>query len=110
MGALTPIYGLRAYGEEFPIEASISQAEVAGRKIFSVILRDISERVQAEEELRQQAKLLDLAPVLVRDVQNRIVFWSSGLEKLYQYSKQEAEGSVSHFLLHTEFPVPMEEI
>lgn len=110
MGALTPIYGLRANGEEFPIEASISQAEVTGRKIFSVILRDVSERVQVEEELRQQAKLLDLAPVLVRDMQNRIVFWSSALEKLYNYSKREAEGSVSHFLLHTEFPVQVEEI
>jgi PAS domain S-box-containing protein len=110
MGALTPIYGLRANGEEFPIEASISQAQIGGQKIFSVILRDISERNRVEEALRQQASLLDLAPVLVRDMQSHIVFWSSGLEKLYNYSKSEAVGSISHHLLHSEFPIPLEQI
>ncbi len=58
MGALTPLTGLRANGEEFPIEASISQVEVAGQKTFKVILRDITERKQAEEALRAGAARL----------------------------------------------------
>jgi PAS domain S-box-containing protein len=110
MGALAPIYGLRSDGEEFAIEASISQAHVGGQRIFSVILRDITERNRTEEALRQQASLLDLAPVLVRDMQSRIVFWSSGLEKLYNYSRAEAQGRISHELLHTEFPEPLAQI
>ena len=44
---------LRADGEEFPIEGTISQVEVAGQKLYTVILRDINERKKAEEELRQ---------------------------------------------------------
>lgn len=52
MGALDAISGLRSNGEEFPIEASISQVEVAGQKLSTVILRDISERKRAEEALR----------------------------------------------------------
>jgi PAS domain S-box-containing protein len=109
-GEVAPIYGLRSDGEEFPIEASISQAEVQGQRIFSVILRDVSERSRADEALRQQAKLLDLAPVLVLDRQNRIVFWSSSLEKLYGYSREQAVGRISRDLLQTEFPAPIAQI
>jgi PAS domain S-box-containing protein len=110
MGVLIPIYGLRSNGEEFPIEASISQAHVGGQVILSVILRDVSERNRSEETLRQHASLLDVAPVLVRDMDDRIVFWSSGLAKLYKFKREEAEGHISHELLQTKFPEPLEEI
>src|SRR5262249_53099615 len=48
MGALGALWGLRADGEEFPIEASISQTEAGGKKLFTVIIRDVSERKRAE--------------------------------------------------------------
>ena len=51
MGNLGALSGLRADGTEFPIEASISTAKVGGRTIFTVILRDISARRQAEDAL-----------------------------------------------------------
>lgn len=53
MGDQTVLKGLRAGGEEFPIEASISQHEESGQKIYTVILRDVSLRVMHEEDLRQ---------------------------------------------------------
>jgi hypothetical protein len=53
MNALGLVYGRRADGEEFPAEASISQTRAGGQKLFTVILRDISERQRAEEALRQ---------------------------------------------------------
>ena len=42
--------GLRSDGEEFPIEASIARSEIGGQTLFTVILRDISDRVRAEED------------------------------------------------------------
>lgn len=53
MGATRAVSGLRADGEEFPLEASISQIEVAGKKLYTVIMRDISERKASEAALRE---------------------------------------------------------
>ena len=53
MGRLGMVFGLRANGEEFPLEVSISQIEIEGRKTFTAILRDITERQQAEEALER---------------------------------------------------------
>jgi PAS domain S-box-containing protein len=54
-----PLIGLRRSGEEFPIEASISQADVNGRKLLTVILRDVTARKRAEDH--QSLLLRELA-------------------------------------------------
>ena len=64
MGRLSTVRGLRADGEEFAVEASISQVKVGGETLFTVILRDVSARERIEQEktaveaqLRQSQKL-----------------------------------------------------
>ena len=53
MGRQRVLAGLRANGEEFPMEASISQISDGDgqRKFYTVMLRDVTERVKAESEL-----------------------------------------------------------
>jgi len=53
MGQLGRVMGLRANGEEFPVEAAISRIVVEGKTLYTVILRDIAERLRAEEHLRE---------------------------------------------------------
>jgi two-component system sensor kinase FixL len=53
---------------------------------------------------------LDLAQVMIRDLDGRILRWSAGAERLYGWSSAEAIGQVSHQLLATEFPKPLSEI
>ena len=65
MGLQTALWALRADGTEFPIEASISQATVGGRKLLTVILRDITERTRAEQEIhRAHDELRELAQAM----------------------------------------------
>jgi len=62
MGDVTTLWALRADGEEFPIEASISQAGEASQRFYTVILRDITVRKRYEDELkRQQQELRELS-------------------------------------------------
>jgi PAS domain S-box-containing protein len=57
MGRLGMVFGLRANGEKFPLEVSISQIEIAGGKTYTAILRDISERHKMEQALRASEQL-----------------------------------------------------
>jgi two-component system sensor histidine kinase UhpB len=52
MGQQRVLFGLRANGEEFPIEASISQIRDINGKLYTVMLRDVTERVRADTTLK----------------------------------------------------------
>src|ERR1051325_8632867 len=60
--------------------------------------------------LRQQIIMLETAQVLVRAPDDTIMYWNKAAEELYGFSSEEALGRVSHDLLRTEFPEPMEKV
>ncbi len=72
MGERRPaIFGLRKSGEEFPAEAAISKLEANGSRLFTVVLRDVTEQKRFEAE---QAFLVEAATVIsaTLDYQDRM--------------------------------------
>ncbi len=71
-----------------------------------------AELERANETLRDQASLLDLAhdAILVRNMQSAIVFWNRGATETYGFTREEALGRFPHELLRTKFPESLENI
>jgi PAS domain S-box-containing protein len=53
MGERQEIHARRKDGSEFRAEASISKIEVGGRRLFTAVLRDVTERIEHEREIEQ---------------------------------------------------------
>ncbi|MEU4694018.1 PAS domain S-box protein [Actinoplanes sp. NPDC023714] len=71
------------------------------------VCSDVTERQHDQEQLRQQAELLDLAPtaVIVKDLEDRVTYWNRGAEATYGWDADAALGCPTHRLLDTRFPV-----
>jgi PAS domain S-box-containing protein len=66
-----------------------------GRPLYGVrVLRDITDRKRAEEQIRFQAHLLDSVEeaVMATDLQGHVVFWNRFAEHLYGWTAEEALG------------------
>lgn len=104
--------GRQKDGKLFPMEFAISEMPLDNKSLFIVIVRDITERKQAQETLLKQAQLLDLAndTIMVLDLNGTITYWNQGAQRLYGFSAVEALGQSIHILLKTEFPQSLAEI
>ena len=60
MNGYGEIHGRRRNGEIFATDTSISQINIAGRKLFTAILRDITDRKLAEEAVNQRTSQLEV--------------------------------------------------
>jgi PAS domain S-box-containing protein len=107
MGGLAPvIHGLRANGEEFPLNVSISQVLTSAGTLFTAIVRDIT----AQQVSQAQLTLLETSishltdMVVITDAEPmdepgpRIVFVNAAFERHTGYSRAEVMGRSPRFL------------
>ena len=102
-------------GELIPaqlLSTPITSTTRNGALLFQTAIIDLGERKRHEQQLAEQARLLDLSndAILVRDANDRITYWNKGATKIYGYTWQEALGKVTHNLLKTERSEPLPKI
>jgi PAS domain S-box-containing protein len=109
MGAGRDLYGRRKDGSEFPVEINLSPLETKNEKLVTSIIRDISKRKRAEEELRASEirfrGLLESAPdaiVIVND-KGYIVLVNAQAELWFGYSRDELLNQPVELLMPEQF-------
>ncbi len=94
-GMLETLTGLRANGEEFPMEAFISKSEIDGQIFFTIIFQDITERKKAEDAIRESERkfraLAENIPSVVYQCKNdsryTFTYLNDSIEALTGYPK-----------------------
>ena len=101
MGLHDGLWAVRANGEKFQVEASISENELAGHQMFTVILRDVTERKQAEQMRERLAAIVDSSDdaIISKTLDGTISAWNGGAESIFGYPASEALGKSISMLL-----------
>ena len=95
-------------GETILVEVFTASTQFENRVARLAFCIDVTERKRAEDELREQADIINRARdaiIVLNLTTSRIVFWNAGAERVYGWSAQEAIGRLNDEFL---FPDPKE--
>jgi two-component system sensor kinase FixL len=105
MGHQRALAALRADGEEFPVEATISQVTVGGQKLFTAIVRDVTERRRAEDALREsEGRLRAIVEtavdgIITIDGEGRVTSFNPAATRIFGYTPEEVMGRNVNLLM-----------
>jgi two-component system sensor kinase FixL len=103
------VIGLRKDGSTFPMDLAVSELQLEGKRLFTGIVRDISERKRAENalldsEARTRAVLAAAVDAIITiDEQGRIESMNPASEKLFGYVESELTGHNVNLLMPTPY-------
>jgi PAS domain S-box-containing protein len=104
IGVGRELEGLTRLGKVFPMELTITELSLGGQRMFVGLIRDISERRQAEAMRDRFAAVVDSSDdaIISKSLDGNITAWNRGAEKLFGYSASEVLGRPMLFLLPPE--------
>jgi two-component system sensor kinase FixL len=98
IGRVREVQGRRKNGDEFPIELSVSEARVGDDVMYSAIIRDVTDRKRAEQDLAESAArhraVLDTAmwAIVGIDEEGRVLSMNPAAERLFGYAAGDVVG------------------
>lgn len=87
-------YAVKADGTQFPAEAVVSRSVIDGELLFTVMLRDVTERETGRARLREQTGILARIrdAIHVRDLNDKILTWNDGARNLFGWDSSQTLG------------------
>lgn len=114
MGRRADVAGLRADGVEFPAEATISANLSGHAPVYTVVLRDITERVNAERALKDSERRLRTVLEALPDAvfvnsQGRVSYVNSGAERMFGAHAADLLGHDALSMFRPDFRAPIQQ-
>ncbi len=100
IGSFASLTGRRASGEDFPVDVSISEVELNQARFYTIILRDTTDRLRAQKDLRERSQELGEAQRIAKvgswewNPTNDVVTWSE--EMFHIVGRDPALGAASY--------------
>ncbi|MBC7930285.1 MAG: PAS domain S-box protein, partial [Rubrivivax sp.] len=86
--------GLHHDGHEFSLEVSFAEFMLDGKRYFTGVARDITERKRAEGEMAKLAAIVESSDdaIIGKTLDGRITSWNDAAERMYGYAAEEVTG------------------
>ena len=102
IGKTVELEAVRSDGGEFPVELSLATWTLDDNRYFTGIIRDISERKQAEQKFRSVTESA-IDAIISADHTGCIISWNSAASRILGYTEDEAIGQQLELIIPERF-------